>query len=82
MNLSQKIKLLITLNKFVKENKMLQSAIGWLDGRKTYLFTIGWGVYKIGISQAWWPENHQIETILLGGGALSLREAVGKIEKK
>ena len=78
MNLFEKVKLLMKANEFIKENAMLQKILSGLEGKKTYLFTIAWATYKIGITQGWWAESLSLETLLIGGGAASMREAVSK----
>lgn len=61
---------------------MLGKITEWLNGRKSYLAGLGWMVYKLGVASGWWPENPTIETLIVGGGALAFREAIGKAEKK
>lgn len=72
MNLIEKIKGIIMLGKI----------LSFLDGKKTYLAVIAWGVYRLGVIQQWWPENITLETLILGAGGLALREAIAKSEKK
>lgn len=57
---------------------MIGKLIGLLDGKKTYLFSVAWVAYKMGIVQGFWHDNPNLEALLLGGGAVSLREAVTK----
>lgn len=60
---------------------MLTNLINMTNGRKTYIFATAWTVYKIGVLHAWWGENQTLETTLLAGGGLSLRDAISKISK-
>lgn len=64
--------------KKVKENEKMEKIISWFSGKKTYLFTAGWAIYKIGVASGWLEENPAIEAILVGGGAASLRAGVKK----
>ncbi len=77
----REIKLYFTVKKIVKESEMIQQILTWLNGKKTYLAALGWVVYKVGSGSGWWPENHNIETLLIGSGAVALREGIKKAEK-
>lgn len=57
---------------------MLTNLINSLDGRKTYICVIAWVVYKIGSLHGWWMPNPTLETSLLAGAGLALRDAVNK----
>jgi len=57
---------------------MLSKLIGATDGKKTYIFVIVWMVYRIGITKGWFPEALVLETFLLGGAGLSLRDGITK----
>jgi fucose 4-O-acetylase-like acetyltransferase len=70
-----------TLKKVAKENNMLGTILRWLDGKKTYLFSIAYFIQKLGVASGWWEENAAVEAFLLSGGAMSLREGVKKAEK-
>lgn len=72
MNIIEKIKGVIMLGKI----------LSYLDGKKTYMFVVAWGIYKFGSANQWWPENTQLEVILLSGAGLALREGIAKAEKK
>lgn len=60
----------------IKENKAMANLMKWFQGKKTYLMTIVWIVYKIGGSSGWWSENAAIETLIIGSGAVALRAGV------
>jgi len=72
MNLIEKIKGVIMIGNFLK----------YLDGKKTYVFMVAWGVYKFGVANTWWTEIPSLEIILLSGAGLALREGIAKSEKK
>jgi hypothetical protein len=57
---------------------MLSNLINGLNGKKTYICALGWAAYKIGVLHTWWPENATLETALLAGGGLALRDAIAK----
>jgi len=48
----------------------------WLEGKKTYLSVIGYGIYKWGVANAWWPPNQEIEIALLTAAGLAFRNAI------
>ena len=57
---------------------MLTKLMAATDGKKTYIFVIIWMVYRIAVSKGWFVEAPILETFLLGGAGLSLRDGVAK----
>lgn len=57
---------------------MLTNIINGLNGKKTYIATIAWASYKIGVIHGWWAEYPTLEASLLAAGALALRDAIAK----
>jgi len=61
---------------------MIGKLLKAIDGWKTYLFIIAWGVYKLGVGNGWWGEIPTLEVVLISGAGVALREGVAKAEKK
>lgn len=59
---------------------MLTNILNWTNGKKTYIFSLLWVIYKMAVVHNWIQTNGDLETILLGGGALSLRDAIAKLK--
>ena len=57
---------------------MLTKLMAATDGKKTYIFMIAWMAYRIAVSQGWLTDAPILETFLLGGAGLSLRDGVAK----
>ena len=57
---------------------MLSKLIGATDGKKTYIFVIGWMIYKVAVGNGWIQPVNELEVALLGGAGLSLRDGISK----
>lgn len=77
MSILEKLKLLRQASRLLEAipmNKMWE----YLQGKKSYLFTILWGLYRIAVSHGWMAENATLETSLIAGAGLSFRDAIAK----
>ena len=57
---------------------MIQKLLAKLDGKKTYIFILLYAVYRYTVAHGFIQPMPDVETLLLTGAGLSLREAVGK----
>lgn len=57
---------------------MIQQLLAKLDGKKTYTFMLLYAAYRYALTHGFIQPMPDVETLLLTGAGLSLREAVGK----
>lgn len=56
--------------------QQFKEALGWLDGRKTYLLAAVAAAYVIGSTLGWWPCDDRVLALLGFGGMAALRQGV------
>jgi hypothetical protein len=60
---------------------MIKKILDSLSGYKTYICIIAWGVYQIALGHSWILPNPDIESLILVGAGMSVRDALTKIGK-
>lgn len=61
---------------FIAGGIMLTKLLEWTKGKKTYLFVIAYALYRYLVSNGILQPMPDLETTLLAGAGLSLRDAI------